>query len=166
MPDFYGDAAGFKAYWLARGDITAATMDNTAIEAALLVASEWIDQSFRMQFGGDKVGQRAQIREWPRNGAIDIDNHYIASDAIPREVLAATYEATFRQMTTPGVFFKDYTPSKYKSVSISGALSVDYAIGSAYDFQTQFPAIAAILIPVLTAEGTGGFAGLSGSVAR
>lgn len=166
MPDFYGDAAGFQDYWAARGGATAAGLEDEDIESALLIASEWIDRSFRAQFGGDKVGQRAQIREWPRNGAIDIDYHYIASDAIPREVIAATYEAAMRHATTPGIFFKDYSPSKYKSVSISGALSVEYAIGSAYDFQTQFPAIAAILVPVLTAEGTGGFSGLSGSVTR
>lgn len=166
MPDFYGDAAGFQAYWAARGGSTAAGLENEDIETALLIASEWIDRSFRAQFDGTKVGQRPQLREWPRNGAIDIDNHYIASDAIPREIISATYEAAMRHATTPGIFFKDYSPSKYKSVSISGALSVDYAIGSAYDFQTQFPAIAAILAPVLTGEGTGGYSGLAGSVAR
>lgn len=166
MPTVYGDATGFQAYWAARGDLTAAAMDDFDINAALIVASEWLDAAFRSQFGGSKVGMRDQERDWPRVGAVDIYGYSVADTAIPREVLSATYEAAFRQMTTPGVFFKDYTQSKYKSVAISGAVSVEYATGAAYDFQTQFPQIAAILAPILTGAGAGGFSSLSGAIAR
>lgn len=165
MADVYGDVAGFKAYWTARGQALLVASDDDDINASLLIASDWIDQSFVGQFGGLKIGQRDQIREWPRMGAIDISG-YSVGNSIPREVLNATYEAAARQITTPGVFFKDYTPSKYKSVSISGAIAVEYAVGSAYDFQTQLPQIAAILAPILTGGGNGSFSALSGRATR
>lgn len=163
---FYGDQAGFTAYWAARGVELPGTADDDAIAAALLVASNWIDQSFISSFSGLKVGGRDQLLEWPRDGVNDIYGYYVSNDAPPREVINATYEAAYRQLITPGIFFKDYTPSKYKSVAIAGAVSVDYAIGDAYAFQTQMPAIAAILYPILGGSSNGAFSSLSGSVSR
>lgn len=164
---FYGTVDAFQAYWVDRGQQAAIiAFDDPEISAALLVASGWLDAAFRSSFAGIKVGGRDQIRDWPRNGVQDIYGYYVPNDSIPREVQNATFEAALRQLQTPGVFFKDYTASKYKSVSISGAISVDFAIGSAYDFQTQMPAVAAILAPVLTAMGGGSFSSLSGGVGR
>lgn len=164
MADFYGTVAGFKSYFTARGNTLAAAEDDPDIQAALLVASEWLDAAFLDSFDGLKVGGRAQIREWPRQGVTDIYGYSIPDDTIPREVESATYEATWRQLQTPGVFFKDYTPAKYKSVSISGAVSVEYATGSAYDFQTQQPMIAAILRPLFSCYSES--SALSGAVSR
>lgn len=163
--EFYGAVATFKTYQEARGRDIPATATDPDIQAALLVSSEWIDAAFIGQFSGLKVGGRAQIREWPRSGVVDIYGYAVPSDAVPREVENATYEATLRQILTPGIFFKDYTPGKYRSVSISGAVSVVYATGSAYDFQTQMPAIAAILYPILFGNGAS-FSSLSGAVVR
>lgn len=163
MTDFYGTATGFKAYWLARGNNQAAT-DDDDVEVALLIGSEFIDRSYRSQWQGLKVGQREQIRDWPRSGVIDRDGNSVASDVPPVELENATYEAALRQLTTPGIFFKDYTPSKYKSVSITGALSVEYAIGGAWAFQTQTPMIGVILEPLLSC-GYGG-SSLSGPSTR
>lgn len=163
MANFYGTATGFKAYWSARGSDQSAKLD-ADVNVALLIASEFIDRSFRSQWQGLKVGQRDQIRDWPRSGVIDRDGNAVESDVPPVEVENATYEAALRQLTTPGIFFKDYTPGKYKSVSITGALSVEYAIGNAYSFQTQMPAIGLILEPVLGCAGS--FSSLSGSIVR
>jgi hypothetical protein len=164
----YGDADGFKSYWNDRGQQAAiVAFDDSEINPALLIASGYLDAAFLSQFMGLKTGGRNQIREWPRIGVQDIYGYAIPSDVPPREVINATYEATFRQLQTPGVFFKDYTPSKYRSVSVSGAVSVVYAIGSsAYDVQTQMPALAAILLPILTGMGSGAFSPLSGRVSR
>lgn len=152
MADFYGTATGYKAYWLARGNDQSAVTDPN-IEIALLVTSEFIDRSFRSQWQGLKVGQRDQVRDWPRSGVVDADGYAVASDVEPIELLNAVYEGTFRQLTTPGIFFKDYTPNKYKSVSITGALSVEYAIGDAWSMQTQMPMIAMALRPILSCSG-------------
>lgn len=165
MTEYYGSADGFKAYHIARGN-AAASFDNDEIEIALLVASEWIDASFASSFPGRKVGLRSQVRQWPRSDAWDSEGFYIGVTEIPPEVVNATYEAAARQLTTPGVFFKDYTPGKYRNVSISGAISVEYAVGDAYSFQTQMPMINAILSNVLTARGRGNFSSLSGDASR
>ena len=151
MTEYYGTPAAFKTYWQARGNSAVVGYDDsTIVTPALLVASEWLDAAFLGRFGGLKIGGRDQVREWPRSDVQDVYGYAIPSDVPPREIEAATYEAALRQIVTPGTFFKDYTPGKYKSVSISGALSVEYATGSAYDFQTQMPQIAAILAPILT----------------
>lgn len=163
----YGDAAGFQSYWNDRGQQAAIiAYEAPDISAALLVASGYLDAAFMSQFMGLKHGGRSQIREWPRDGVQDIYGYAIDNTVPPREVINATYEAALRQLQTPGIFFKDYNPSKYKSVAISGAVNVVFAIGSAYDFQTQMPQIAAILLPILTGMGAGAFSPSSGAVAR
>ena len=161
----YGTDDGFLAYHIARGrDV--ATIDEDAIAPARLVASEWLDGAFRAQFPGLKVGLRAQVREWPRQGANDIYGYAIASDVPPVEIDNATYEATYREIKTPGSLVKDWTPSKYKRASVDGAVSVDFAMfNSASDIQTQFLAIGQILAPILTAVG-GDFSALSGATSR
>lgn len=165
MPDFYGDKAGFQTYWTDRGREIPGTWDDDSIAAALLVASEWLDRAFINSFAGLKVGGRAQIREWPRSGVQDIYGYSVADDAPPLEVINATYEAAFRQLTTPGIFFEDYKPGKYRSAAIVGAVSVVYAIGDAYSFQTQMPAIGAILYPII-GYSRGNFSALSGGTSR
>ncbi len=163
----YGDAEGFTAYWTARGrEAAIVAYDEPEITAALLVASGYLDAAFRSQFMGLKHGGRDQVLEWPRDGVQDIYGYAIPNDVPPREVINATYEAALRQLQTPGVFFADYNPSKYRSVSVSGAVSVQYAVGTAFDFQTQMPQIAAILAPILTGLGAGAFSSLSGAVGR
>lgn len=163
---FYGTSAGFKAYWSVRGDDAITLTDDVDVEAALLVSSGYLDSAFLSSFGGLKLGGRDQIREWPRTGVQDIYGYYVPSTSIPREVENATYECAIRQIRTPGIFFKDFSPSKYRSVSISGAVSVDFATGTAFDFQTQMPQVAAILYPILSGSSSGRFSSLSGGVAR
>lgn len=163
----YGDATGFKAYWTDRGRQAAIiAYSDIDIAAALLVASGYLDAAFRSQFAGLKHGGRSQIAEWPRDGVQDIYGYAVPNDVPPREVINATYEAALRHLQTPGIFFKDYNPSQYRSVSVSGAVSVQFAIGSAYDFQTQMPQLAALLTPILTGFGAGSFSPLSGMVGR
>lgn len=163
----YGDTEGFQSYWNDRGQqVAIIAFDDDQISAALLVASGYLDAAFMSQWMGLKHDGRAQIREWPRDGVQDIYGYAIDNTVPPREVVNATYEAALRQLQTPGVFFKDYNPSKYKSVSVSGAVAAVFAVGSAYDFQTQMPQIAAILMPILTGLGAGAFASLSGGSGR
>lgn len=153
MADFYGTVAEFKTYFAARAVDVSAYAD-PAITAALVVASEWLDASFRDSFDGLKVGLRAQIREWPRTGASDIYGYYINSSVPPQEMIEATYQTALRQLASPGSLSVDFTPAKYQSVSVDGAVSVTYAnFHFAADIQTQFPIVAQILAPILTRYG-------------
>lgn len=163
MADFYGTATGYKAYHLARGRI--AIEDDDEIEVALLIASEWIDGCYLSSFNGYKVGQRDQIREWPRTGAYDIYGYPVSYESVPREVENATYEAAQRQLQSPGSLLKDYTPNQYKRVAVDGAISVDYAaFASSSDIQTQFAIIDQILAPLIMTDGN--VSNLSGRAVR
>lgn len=149
---FYGTAAGYKAYFLARErDIPISTDEE--IEGSLLVASEWIDATFRSGFGGLKVGGREQIREWPRTGAMDIYGYSLPSDSVPIEVINATYEAAAQNIISPGSLTVNFSPPKYKRVSIDGAVSVEWAgIEFASDAQMQLQTVNNTIAPVLTSN--------------
>lgn len=165
----YGNAADFREYHISRGkDLPVDWLDDELVDAALLVSSEWIDGIYGSQFSGYKTGGFEQEREWPRSSAW-ADNypiHVFGTTDIPTRVVQATYEAAFRQLTTPGSLMVDYKPGKYKSVQIDGALSVEYnQFNSAYDIQVQIGAIDTLLWPLLTATGSKS-SGLSGPVNR
>lgn len=164
--DYYGTAADFRLYHEARGrDVSAYDVD-ADIEAALLVASEWIDAVyFPASWPYYKTGGSAQVRRWPSIGIIDKFSYVVPSDAVPVLVERATYEASLRELQSPGALVQDYTPNKYKSVNIQGSVSVVYADrGQAANVQTQFLIIDQILDPLLA--GSSAISGLSGAVAR
>lgn len=166
MLTFYGTVSGFKTYHAARNNDLPATADDDDIEAALLVASEWIDARYRAVFAGRKTGGREQVREWPREGVEDIYGYSIASDTIPREIENAAYEGALIQLVTPGALSVNFTPNKYKRVSVDGAVSVEYAAyGLSSEVQTQFTTIDGILFSILTGSGSG-FSSFSGASAR
>jgi hypothetical protein len=167
MVDFYGDAAGFRAYQEARNRNVAQWDDDAEIEGALLIASEWLDGKFRASFGGDKVAQRDQVREWPRNGAVDRDGYGIDAGSVPNEAVHSTYEAALRELQSPGSLLIDWTPNVFKRASVDGAVSVEWAtFGSANDVQTQFAVIERIMDPILTGGTNGDVSALSGAVTR
>lgn len=160
----YGTAEGYHEYNQARHRAVEKTDDE--ITAALLVASEWLDATYRRLFKGYKVGARdVQVREWPRYAVHDHYGSAVSSASVPLEVEHATYEAAWRHLEDATALSRDYTPNKYKSVQIVGAVSVVYAGSSvASDVQQQFPIIDQILDPLL--GGTGDVSSLSGSNTR
>lgn len=162
----YGTDAGFVAYHTARGRAAEiADHDDDEIAAARLVASEFVDARYLASFPGLKVGMRAQVREWPRQGGSDRYGYAIPETSVPVEVENATYEAALRQLNSPGSLAVDWTPNKYKSVSVDGAVSATYnTFSSAADVQTQFAIIDQILAPILT--GASNIASYSGAINR
>ena len=141
--DFYGTATSYRAYHAARGrDVTA--QDDDQIEIALLVASEWLDGMF--EWPGYKVGTReTQTRSWPRSHVQDVDGWPVNHLVVPVEIEQATYEVANRWIAEPTVLTPDYTPEKYKRVSIDGALTVEYRGLDAAQVQKQFPILGVIL---------------------
>lgn len=160
---------GFTAYHEARGRELPGTWDDDKINASLLLASEWVDRVYGSSFIGQKTGGFLQSNEWPRIGAAIRDPKYgyaFPSDAIPDQINSAVYEAAYRDCASPGALLVDYTPGKYKSVSVDGAVSVDYVqFSSAADMQTTFPVIDQILYWLLDIGGAE-FASYSGPVSR
>jgi hypothetical protein len=164
MSDFYGTAAGFQAYHLARGRHT--TQHHTDdVTVALLVASEWLDGAFGYRWPGYKVGNRQQqTRDWPRSWVQDREGYPVDATTVPTEIENATYEAALRHLQDETVLQSDYTPNRYKRVSIEGSVSAEYLSLSAEQVQVQFPVIGQILAPLL--EGNGGVSSISSGVVR
>ncbi len=146
-------AQGFVDYHTARGRTVPGTWDNPKINASLLNASEWIDNVYGPMFVGLKTDGFLQDREWPRKAAVinDVRQPYVfAPDAIPERITHAVYEAAWRDASVTGSLQLDYSPRKYKRVSIDGAISVDYNMfSSAAEIQSTFPIIDQILSPLL-----------------
>lgn len=151
MADFYGTTAGADAYHTAHGN-AGWTGDDATKEAALLIASEWLDGRYGDQFPGYRTGKASQVREWPRETAYDIYRDYIRPDVIPAQVERATYEIALREIRSPGSLYKDWVAGEARtSVSVAGAVSVTYAGAYSYsDAQVQIGGIAAILKPILS----------------
>lgn len=162
---YYGSPAGFANYHNSRQNDISDFDDEEEIEAALLVSSEWIDNRYRMSFGGTKVGLRDQVREWPRDGALDIYGYPVSSETVPHEVEHATYEVALRHLKQPGILSLDFTPNKYQQVSVDGAVSVTFAnFGSYSEIQTQFAIVNEILSALLDSRRMG--SRLSGEAIR
>jgi hypothetical protein len=163
--DYYGTVAAFRIYHIARGRDVAAMSDST-VTKALLIASEWLDGRYRSRYAGIKKGDRTQIREWPRSMVVDITGWSIPNDIIPTEVENATYEAAFEESKAAGSLTKNFTPSLYSQVSITGAVHAQFNSNkTAADMQTQYPLVDQAIAPVLMI-GSGNASGLSGEGVR
>ena len=163
MSDFYGTATGFETYHVARGRQVNQYHEDD-VEVALRVASEWLDGAFGYRWPGYKVGDRAQqTRDWPRSWVQDREGYPVDANIVPTEIENATYEAALRHLLDETVLQSDYTPNRYKRVSIEGSVSAEYLSLSAEQVQVQFPIIGQILAPLL--EGNGGVSSISSGVA-
>lgn len=144
MEESYGTVEGFYAYHTARNrDV--GDYDEGQVAGALLVASEWLDGAFRDRLTGYKTGASAQVRDWPRTGITDADGYAVPYQTVPYQIERATYEAALRVVQSPDALAADVKSNKYKSVTIEGAISVDYADAGAAAVQLQMPVLGAIL---------------------
>lgn len=148
----YGTLEAADAYHEARGNLVWAGTDDDEKLAAMLRASEWIDGNYRLLFPGWKVGNRAQVREWPRNSAYDVYGYLIDPNSVPPEIENATYEAALREAASPGSLSVDFVGADViKKASVEGAVSVEFGgDGSASAAQLVMPSVDAILAPILT----------------
>lgn len=165
---YYGSADGYKTYQVAHGRVIPTTLTDTEIESALLVASEWLDFRYGTAFIGTKTNGFLQEREWPRKNAVvqEYPSYTFEDYEIPTQVVNATYEAALRQLEDKGCLSTDYTPPKYKSVSVSGAVAVEYAtFDGAFSAQKQIPVVDSLLSSLLDPHAED-YADFSGKVAR
>lgn len=88
----YITVAEFKAYHDDRGGDYSGAADDAAIEAAIIRATDYLDQRFN--FVGKKRLGRDQTTAWPRTDAWDRDRYYITD--VPKEVKDACAEYALR----------------------------------------------------------------------
>lgn len=138
MPDFYGSMEAADAYHALRGN-TAWTGDDAAKTAALVRASAYIDGKYQAQnscgrweslFSGSKTGGRAQLLQWPRTGATDNEGNTIPSVEVPIEIEKATYEASLREIASPGSLSPDYVASGAIKRQKVDVLEIEYQAAS------------------------------------
>lgn len=141
----YATVAQATAYLAARakGDAWDAVEDK---EAALRLATDYIEQTYRGRWIGDKK-TNSQALSWPRDNAMRQDEfEYIPGSAIPTEVVNACCEMALR--TASGDLLTDLD-REVASESISGAVSVTYAQGGSR--QKRYEAVERMLRMLLTA---------------
>lgn len=93
--DAYASVAEYKAYHAKRGRDESAVTD-AVIEAALVKATDYIDQRFR--FRGYRLNPTVQALQWPREGILDAEGYEVA--ALPAAVKSATIEYAYRAKST------------------------------------------------------------------
>lgn len=130
MTDSYGGNAEADTYHSERGNTDWDSYTEDQKTAARLRASEYIDGTYRLWFDGYKTDGRSQDREWPRTDAYVWSQDVwvaFAADEVPLEILQATYEAALYEAAETGYLTPVNVPSSNKkSVSVSGAVSVEY----------------------------------------
>lgn len=164
----YGNAEDFEKYFEARGFEIPMTWDEDKINAALLVASEWLDNQYEEIWIGFK-NTYEQERSWPRQLAVVQSYPYYVygRDEIPEEVIKATYEAAKRELISQGSLSADYTPTPYTNVSIYNAVTVEYVTGtSAGDVQIQMPIIQNLMSKLIDSNKSSGGNSLYGKAVR
>jgi len=103
--DSYGSLAEAAAYFTARG-VTTWTGDDANKEAALRVATAYLDNAYRDRWVGRRTNE-TQSLAWPRIDGVrgwgtplrDIDDFDIASDSIPAQVKHAQFEAALLHLS-------------------------------------------------------------------
>jgi hypothetical protein len=124
-----------------------------AAEAAARRATYWLDANYRGEFIGYRKLGRNQPREWPRSSAYSTEPPYnsILDTEIPYELKQAQAIVAVQEYASPSSMTPVVTPSQaIKSVSIEGAISVDFATPSGV--QSQIPVLTAldgVLGPIL-----------------
>lgn len=144
----YVSVAGCAAYAAARR-LTFSIESETACEAALRVATAWIDARFRSRFPGIRQYGRAQALEWPRSGAVDVDGWAVAANIVPNEVVRATCEAAIRELATPGALSPDLERGGAIKRIAASSVEIEYA-GNA-PAQTVFQVVDQALARLLVA---------------
>ena len=150
----YGSAAGFKTYHDERGRDVPPHWHDADITAALLVASEWLDGAYASLWSGAPTGGYTQERQWPRTGATTNTTpaYEFTNSEIPQSVVNATYEAAYRELSTPGSLSVDFTQSKFNQVRVDGAIQVEYRndFVSSSEVQLQITSIQNMMSPLVT----------------
>lgn len=161
----YGSISGFRHYHSERGrDVTG--YDDGQIAGALLIATEWIDGTFRDHFQGLKVAPATQEREWPRTDVVDYYGYAVSSLTVPVQLERATYEAAYREVQSANALNTDARPKPYTQVRIEGAIAVSYGNQDAEALRLQIPIIEQILSSLMYRYGTGRMSSLSGPTVR
>lgn len=121
----YVSAADCAAYAAKRG-LSFPDSPAAPAESALIIATAYIDSTYRGRFPGQRVKGRNQALEWPRAYATDIGGNDIAADEVPVEIINATCEAAIRELASPGTLSPDFDRDSYVKRQKAGSVEIEY----------------------------------------
>jgi hypothetical protein len=98
--DSYVSLVDFKAYADAYGLDYSSNSDGE-VEQAIRRGTAFIDGTYGSRWPGDAVNGREQTLDWPRVKAEDVAGNDVPSDAVPKEVVTATSQASWRELVAP-----------------------------------------------------------------
>ena len=144
-----------KAYWDGRG-LPYAGFTDDALSGAIVRASALLGTAYRWR--GDKVNGRAQTMPFPRTELIDADGNDVASDEVPREIVAACCELALIEAATPGAMNPTVVLADKVSSEQVGSIRVEYANAfmSAESSRPVLTIVSDLIDPFLD-RGTGDF---------
>jgi hypothetical protein len=148
--DSYIGLTEADSYHEARGRTTWVDGDDDAKEAALRIATTYIDGRFRGKWKGTKA-EETQALSWPRVGVID-EGFELDEMVLPIALEQACAEAAFREFTTSGTLFPDL--DRLTKSERVGPLAVEY-IGGA-DPRAEFTFVNDLLGGLLASGSSGG----------
>lgn len=148
----------FKEYADSRG-LSYEGKTGPEIESALIRATAWIDATYRSRWPGTRLNGRSQPLAWPRSEATDADGEEIAEDEVPQEVLDATAEAAFRELTDSGSLSPDL--ERGGDIRRLKAESVEIEYSTTAATKTTFSVIDGILSGLLAGVASSGFTALA-----
>ncbi len=120
-----------------------------AAEQALRRATQWIDDTYRTRFPGQRRRFRLQALEWPRVAVVDMNGFPIEDDEIPQEVFNATCEAAVRELASAGSLAPDLERGGKIQMLKAGSVEIQYGAGASAT--TTFQIIDGILASLIGA---------------
>lgn len=126
----YVSVADADAYHSARGNSAwteSSTSPDQGKTAALIRATTFIDGHYRGRWPGTPLNGRDQALAWPRENATDAEGNDVASDEVPREIIATTCEAALRELQSPGSLQPDLERGGAIRRLKAGSVEVEYA---------------------------------------
>jgi hypothetical protein len=123
----YASVADADTYATDRANAAWLAADNADKQAALIRATASLDASYGQRFTGWRVKGRGQALAWPRYEAYDHEDELIPSNSVPPEIVRATIELAFRELTTPGSTSPDLERGGQIKRVKAGSVEVEYA---------------------------------------
>jgi hypothetical protein len=160
----YGSDTGAGSFtdWIAENGYTTGSDDDLTVAQLRQRGSDYIDALYGQRFRGEPAGGMDQERAWPRVNAT-FWKAPVPADAIPRNVVLASYHAALHEAQNPGSLAVAATAVGAVKREKIDVLETEYFQGSgdvAADATVRLSAVEGLLAPFLVPEGQGSGLGL------
>jgi hypothetical protein len=155
----YGSDTGAGSFtdWIAENGYTTGSDDDLTVAQLRQRGSDYIDALYGQRFRGEPAGGIDQERAWPRVNAT-FWKASVPADAIPRNVVIASYHAALHEAQNPGSLAAAARSSEALKRKKIDTIEREYFEGSgnaAADATIKLSAVEGLLAPFLLPEVAG-----------